>query len=134
MPNVNSKPEVIVYVVSDAAGDTGELVVRAAIAQFHPIQAEIIRTPFITDESTLERIIDQAKQSNAIVLYTLVMPHLRDSMRKLTEISGIAAIDLLGPFIETLEQRTGKNLVKNLGLTTFLTLIISVKLRRLNLQ
>ncbi|GKU79704.1 pyruvate, water dikinase regulatory protein [Paenibacillus sp. L3-i20] len=116
MPNVNSKPEVIVYVVSDAAGDTGELVVRAAIAQFHPIQAEIIRTPFITDESTLERIIDQAKQSNAIVLYTLVMPHLRDSMRKLTEISGIAAIDLLGPFIETLEQRTGKKSRQEPGL------------------
>ena len=31
--------EVIIYVVSDSAGDTGELVVRAAVAQFHPITA-----------------------------------------------------------------------------------------------
>lgn len=40
-----SNPEVIVYVVSDAAGDTGELVVRAAIAQFHPLHTDIRRAP-----------------------------------------------------------------------------------------
>ncbi|MBH5318120.1 kinase/pyrophosphorylase [Paenibacillus sp. GSMTC-2017] len=116
MPNVNSKPEVIVYVVSDAAGDTGELVVRAAIAQFHPIQAEIIRTPFITDEGTLARVVEQAKISQAIVLYTLVMPHLRDSMKMLTEACGINAIDLLGPLVETLEQKTGKKSRQEPGL------------------
>ncbi|GBG12181.1 phosphotransferase [Paenibacillus agaridevorans] len=110
------KSEVIVYVVSDAAGDTGELVVRAAIAQFHPIQAEIRRSPFVTEPAALERIVQQAKLSQAILLYTLVIPHLRDSMRKLTEENGVAAIDLLGPFIETLEQRTGRKSRQEPGL------------------
>ncbi|MFD0586746.1 pyruvate, water dikinase regulatory protein [Paenibacillus sp. GCM10027627] len=116
MEQGDRKPEVIVYVVSDAAGDTGELVVRAAIAQFHPIQAEIRRTPFITDESALERVKEQAKLSNAIVLYTLVIPHLRECMRRLAESSGITAIDLLGPFIETLENRTGRKSRQEPGL------------------
>jgi len=111
-----ANPEVIVYVVSDAAGDTGELVVRAAIAQFHPINADIRRAPFITDMDALQRIVNRAKQEQAIVLYTLVMPHLRDCMRKLAESSGIDAIDLLGSFIETLEQRTGKKSRQEPGL------------------
>jgi len=111
-----ANPEVIVYVVSDAAGDTGELVVRAAIAQFHPINADIRRAPFITSMDALQRIVQRAKEEQAIVLYTLVMPHLRDCMRKLAEASGIDAIDLLGSFIETLEQRTGKKSRQEPGL------------------
>ncbi|WP_407946316.1 pyruvate, water dikinase regulatory protein [Paenibacillus alkaliterrae] len=109
-------PEVIVFVVSDAAGDTGELVVRAAIAQFHPINADIRRAPFITDEAGLQRIALQAKQADAIVLYTLVIPQLRDSMRRLSEANGIVAIDLLGSFIETLELRTGRKSRQEPGL------------------
>ncbi|NIK77407.1 hypothetical protein FHS15_002543 [Paenibacillus castaneae] len=114
MPNAN--PEVIVYVVSDAAGDTGELVVRAAIAQFHPINTEIRRAPFVTDEASLQRITLQAKAVDAIVLYTLVIPHLRDSMKRLAESSDIVAIDLLGSFIETLELRTGRKSREEPGL------------------
>jgi regulator of PEP synthase PpsR (kinase-PPPase family) len=112
----NSTAEVIVYVISDAAGDTGELVVRAAIAQFHPINADIRRAPFITDELALLRIIGQAKQCGAIVLYTLVIPQLRDSVKKLADEAGVVAIDLLGSFIETLEERTGRKSRQEPGL------------------
>ncbi|MEF2247244.1 MULTISPECIES: pyruvate, water dikinase regulatory protein [unclassified Paenibacillus] len=111
-----SDAEVIIYVVSDAAGDTGELVVRAAIAQFHPIQADIRRAPFVTDENALRRIIEQAKQMNAIVLYTLVRSDLRDCLRRLSEQEHVQAIDLLGAFIETLEVRTGRKSRQEPGL------------------
>lgn len=116
MNHASNKAEVIVYVVSDAAGDTGELVVRAAIAQFHPIHADIRRAPFVTDELALARITEQAALSGAIVLYTLVMPQLREAMRKLAEDSAVTAIDLLGSFIETLEQRTGRKSRQEPGL------------------
>ena len=109
-------PEVIVYVVSDAAGDTGELVVRAAIAQFHPIRAEIRRAPFVTDEETLRRITEKATEQHAVVLYTLVMPHLREGMRKLSEEYGIKAVDLLGSFIDMLEGLTGRKSRQEPGL------------------
>lgn len=116
MTQHEGKPEVIVYVVSDAAGDTGELVVRAAIAQFHPIGAEIRRAPFVSDESALVRITELAKLSQAIVLYTLVLPQLREAMKRLAGENQIAAIDLLGPFIETLEHRTGRKSRQEPGL------------------
>lgn len=111
-----SDAEVIIYVVSDAAGDTGELVVRAAIAQFHPVQADIRRAPFVTDENALRRIIEQANQMNAIVLYTLVRSDLRECLRRLSEQKHFQAIDLLGAFIETLEVRTGRKSRQEPGL------------------
>lgn len=100
--------EVVVYVVSDAAGDTGELVVRAAIAQFHPIVADIRRAPFITNEAALDQVAQKVKQLDAIVMYTLVIPRLRDYMKQLAKQLDIQAIDLLGSFIEKLELRTGR--------------------------
>ncbi|QAY66293.1 pyruvate, water dikinase regulatory protein [Paenibacillus protaetiae] len=103
-----SIPEVTIYVASDAAGDTGELVVRAAVAQFHPVHASIRRMPFITDAAALERVVLLAKENRGIVLYTLVIPELREIMRTLADTHGIAAIDLLGPLIESLEHRTGR--------------------------
>lgn len=99
--------DVIVYVVSDSAGDTGDLVVRAAAAQFHPIVPQIRRAPFIADETALAKVVELARGNGAIVLYTLVLPHLREAMVRLADGSGVEAIDLLGPLIHSLERKTG---------------------------
>lgn len=100
--------DVIVYVISDAAGDTGEYVVRAAIAQFHPISTDIRRAPFVTSKKVLEDVTLKAKRLDAIVMYTLVKPELREYMRLLAEQYDVQAIDLLGSLIDLLEHRTGK--------------------------
>lgn len=101
-------PDITIYVASDAAGDTGELVVRAAVAQFHPVHTSIRRAPFITDVPAVEKVVRQAKENNGIILYTLVIPKLRKNMRQLAAASGVTAIDLLGPLIESLEKQTGR--------------------------
>jgi len=108
--------DVIVYVVSDAAGDTGEYVVRAAIAQFHPIQTDIRRAPFVTSKIVLEDVTIKAKRLDAIVMYTLVKPELREYMRLLAEQYDVQAIDLLGSLIDLLEHRTGKKSRQEPGL------------------
>ncbi|WP_083687911.1 pyruvate, water dikinase regulatory protein [Paenibacillus sp. RU4T] len=99
--------DVIVYVVSDSAGDTGELVVRAAAAQFHPIVPQIRRAPFVADEPSLAKVVELARGNGAIVLYTLVLPHLREAMTRLGATSGVETIDLLGPLVASLEKKTG---------------------------
>ncbi|MFC4808243.1 pyruvate, water dikinase regulatory protein [Paenibacillus sp. GCM10023250] len=112
----DTQPEVIIYVVSDSAGDTGELVVRAAVAQFHPIHTEIRRVPFVHDEGSLERYVAQAKQHGAIMLYTLVLPGLREAMLELAEKHAVTAIDLLGSLIQSLEQKTDRKARQEPGL------------------
>lgn len=112
----DSDSEVIIYVVSDSAGDTGELVVRAAVAQFHPIHADVRRAPFVNDEASLERFVLLAKEHNAIMLYTLVLPGLRERMMDLADKHGVTAIDLLGSLIRSLELKTDRKARQEPGL------------------
>ncbi|MBB6675297.1 pyruvate, water dikinase regulatory protein [Cohnella nanjingensis] len=99
---------VTVYVVSDSAGDTGELAVRAAAAQFHPLNVQIRRAGFIQRREGIDTILDIAATEQAIVLYTLVIPELRDHMTQETARRKIAAIDLLGPLIGQMERQFGR--------------------------
>ena len=41
---------VVIYVLSDSIGETGEQVARAAASQFNSGKYEIRRFPYITDE------------------------------------------------------------------------------------
>ncbi|MWC27484.1 pyruvate, water dikinase regulatory protein [Paenibacillus sp. MMS18-CY102] len=106
----------VVYVVSDSAGETGEFVVRAAAAQFHPIHADIRRAPFIQDVSALERVVLRAKQTGGIILFTLVIPALRDELKKLSQAYEVECIDLLGSLVSSFERQTGKSSRQEPGL------------------
>ncbi|RED65730.1 pyruvate, water dikinase regulatory protein [Cohnella lupini] len=102
-----SQTSVTVYVVSDSAGDTGELAVRAAAAQFHPLTVHIRRAAFIQTREGIDAVLAAAEAENSIVLYTLVIPFLRDYMVEQAEQLQLSAIDLLGPLIDNLERTLG---------------------------
>ncbi|OUM95964.1 MAG: phosphoenolpyruvate synthase regulatory protein [Thermobacillus sp. ZCTH02-B1] len=97
----------VIYAVSDSAGETGEAVVRAAVAQFQTARTEIRRRPFVKDRRQLAAIVTEAREERAIILYTLVLPHLREAMARYAERDGVKAIDALGPLMDALEERTG---------------------------
>ncbi|WP_426447784.1 pyruvate, water dikinase regulatory protein [Paenibacillus sp. S-38] len=93
----------VVFVVSDSAGDTGEAVVRAAAVQFEPRQVEIRRVPFIGDISDIDRVVRSVIERSGVIVFTLVIPELRDYLIEQAERYRIPHIDLLGPVIKTLE-------------------------------
>lgn len=105
-----------VYVVSDSAGDTGEVVVRAAAAQFHPLTADIRRIAFVQDSASIVEVTRKAKQDGALILYTLVIPQLRQAMADAASEEGVSAVDLLGPLIGSLEEQTGTEARREPGL------------------
>ena len=97
-----------VYVVSDSAGDTGELAVRAAAAQFHPLPVHIRRAAFIQSPESINAVLTAAAEDQGIVLFTLVIPELRDYMVAQASRRKVTAIDLLGSLIDRLEARFGR--------------------------
>ncbi|GAB2703252.1 pyruvate, water dikinase regulatory protein [Paenibacillus thermoaerophilus] len=99
----NATPAVV-YVVSDAAGETGELVVRAAAIQFMPDKPEIRRVPFVAEPEDIDRVIESARRENAMIVFTLVIPTLRDHLVRQASIAGVASVDLLSPVISGLES------------------------------
>lgn len=97
-----------VYVVSDSAGETGESVVRAAATQFHPQQVEILRIPFVQDQRSVDKVIQEAKLGGGTITFTLVVPELRDYLVWQAQEHNIPYVDLLGPVLASLERMTGK--------------------------
>ncbi|WJH37453.1 pyruvate, water dikinase regulatory protein [Paenibacillus aurantius] len=92
------------FVVSDSAGETGELVAKAAAVQFSPVPVMIRRTPYIQDRMGIDQTVRAAKSINAVIVFTLVIPELRDYLLEQAALHQVTCIDLLGPIIQSLEN------------------------------
>jgi regulator of PEP synthase PpsR (kinase-PPPase family) len=97
----------VIYVISDALGETAEFVSRAAAAQFNGVKTRIRRVPYVRDEAHLEDIMEEALAEQAILVYTLVLKDLRDSLEKKAIEKGLKTVDILGPLISALTSQTG---------------------------
>lgn len=96
--------ELMIYIVSDSLGETGELVVRAAIAQFDTTDYIIKRYSRINNIKSLEMVLNKAEKNNALFIYTFVQEDLRSCMRDFELSNQIKTVDLLGPLMDNLGQ------------------------------
>ncbi len=92
--------------VSDSLGETAEYVAKAAVSQFNSGQTEIRRIPYVNDEEHIEQIVSEAEQYKAIIAFTLVVPALRDCIVRIAKEKNVVVIDVLGPMLEAISQRT----------------------------
>ncbi len=97
-----------IYVVSDSVGETGELAVRAASIQFHPVSFQIRRFAYIDSKEKIDALMEEARQASAVIVFTLVIPDLRDYLIEQALKYNIISIDLLGPIIGSLEKVLGR--------------------------
>ncbi len=97
----------VIYVISDALGETAEFVSRAAAAQFLGVKTRIRRVPYVRDELHLEDIMEEARAEQAVLVYTLVLKGLRDYLEKKAIEKGLRTVDILGPLISALTSQTG---------------------------
>ncbi|OEH93711.1 pyruvate, water dikinase regulatory protein [Bacillus solimangrovi] len=94
----------IVYVVSDSVGETAELVVKAAASQFNSFGIDIKRVPYVEDTATLKEVITMAKERDAIIGFTLVVPELREYLVKEAAKVGVPAVDIIGPMVDEMQN------------------------------
>lgn len=106
----------IIYVISDSLGETGELVAKAGKIQFNSSISEIKRYPFVLDNDQIDEIVEEARHHNSIIIYTLVIPEMKEYMRKVAEKYQIKAIDILGPVISALQDLTNREPLYEAGL------------------
>jgi len=94
-------------VISDALGETAELVCRAAAAQFNGVKTKLRKIPYVQDETHIDDILEEAVEEQAILVYTLVLARLRNYIERRAKEMNLVTIDILGPLINALEQKTG---------------------------
>ncbi|PAB58915.1 pyruvate, water dikinase regulatory protein [Anaeromicrobium sediminis] len=94
----------LVYILSDSIGETGEQVLRAAISQFECKNFQIKRFPYISDEEHIMEIINEAKEEKSIIVFTMVVPELRNLIINEAKKNNIETVDIMTPLIDPLKR------------------------------
>lgn len=101
-----SPAPISIHVISDSLGETGEMVARAAEAQFEPDVFRIERLPKVTTPEQVREAVFSHCGEHCIFFYTLVDVPLRLEMEALCA-EGVNGVDLLGPAVAKLSDVTG---------------------------
>jgi regulator of PEP synthase PpsR (kinase-PPPase family) len=90
----------VIFVCSDAVGETAEAVAKATTRQFATEQVRIKRYGNIKSDDEIKSIITEALLVGGFIAYTLVQPELRETMREETIRHGVRAVDVMGPMMQ----------------------------------
>ena len=108
LPRMNDeRVPVELHIVSDSTGETAQRLVLALEAQFPDQPFEEIRHPRIENVDDLHIAVQQARGRPAVMVYTLVQPEMRDSMRQLCRRARVHYCDLLGHPIDSVSRVAG---------------------------
>ncbi len=101
---VHASERPLVVVVSDSIGETAELVVRAAASQFNSGAVEVRRLSYVSEAETVRAAVESARGRRAVIVYTLILPEMRDLIRELALTMGVTAVDIMGPTMDALTE------------------------------
>jgi len=96
----------VIYVVSDSIGETADQVARAALAQYGVMAADIRRIPYVSEKETIREIINEAKKHNSIIVYTMVIPELKEYLENEAKEKELIIVDIMGPVIDAISHIT----------------------------
>src|SRR5579871_971257 len=94
--------------ISDATGETAQRLVQALEAQFPDQEFLEIRHPRVETVVDLQLAVERMKGRPAVVVYTLVGPQLRETMRELCRKAKLHYCDLLGHPIDAIARVSGQ--------------------------
>jgi regulator of PEP synthase PpsR (kinase-PPPase family) len=94
--------------ISDSTGETAQRLVQALEAQFPDQEFLEIRHPRVDTIADLQLAVDRMKGRQAVVVYTLVEPELRECMRALCKKARLHYCDLLGHPIDAVAKVSGR--------------------------
>ncbi len=98
------KPLFKVYILSDGTGETASAVLKAALVQYKSDQAQVVRYQNIrTKEQTLA-IIEKLDKKHSLLIYTTVLPEVREVIQKTYAKNKMKSIDVLGPLLKNLDE------------------------------
>jgi hypothetical protein len=101
-------PPVELHVISDSTGETAARLVQALEAQFPEQEFVEIRHPRVDTVDDLHLAVDRMKGRRAVVVYTLVEPALRDTMRTLCHRAKLHYCDLLAQPLRAVQKVSGQ--------------------------
>ncbi|WP_435169778.1 pyruvate, water dikinase regulatory protein [Paenibacillus glycanilyticus] len=108
--------EQIIYVCSDAVGETAEAVAKATLRQFASDHVKIKRFGHVKAEEEVIQIVAEAARTGGFISYTLVQPELRELMKEESFRWGVRAVDVMGPMMQAFVDTFGSSPKRKPGL------------------
>lgn len=96
-----------VYIISDGTGETAASMTRAALVQYEQMDINIVRCKNVRTEAQVDSVIEDAFQSKALIVHTVVSSALRARIRDAAAGKGLQQVDLLGPLLSALDRYFG---------------------------
>ena len=96
------------HVVSDSTGETAHRIVQAVEAQFPEGEFWLVRHPRVDTVTDLRLAVERMRGRPAVVIYTLVEPALRETMRTLCRRARLHYCDVLGHPIDAVARVSGQ--------------------------
>jgi hypothetical protein len=93
-----------IYIISDATGQSGLHILRAAIVQFEHTRTKMMVFHDIDSKAGLKKILDQARSDKALIAFTFVRKEMRDYASAYCLKNNIYHLDILGPLISNLSS------------------------------
>src|SRR5690606_14849135 len=88
-----------IFVVSDSTGETAERVVRAALLQFPDQRVRVRLFTRVRDPDAITDVLTKAKEQQALVVFTLVRPELRETFHEIARLNEVESVDVIGSLI-----------------------------------
>lgn len=98
----------VVYVVSDSVGETADFVVRAGVSQFNGGLIDIRRIAYVNNPNHISEIVLEAKEVPGVIVYTIVLPDLKETLIREAQTHGVPVVDVLGPMVDALKRVSGR--------------------------
>jgi regulator of PEP synthase PpsR (kinase-PPPase family) len=105
-----------ILAVSDSVGETAEKIAVASVLQFK-VDRNITRYSRVTKDEQVLKIIDQAVQDDAIIVYTIVKPELAKFLDEKARESNVIAVNVMQPLFDAIQVKTGLQPENITGLT-----------------
>jgi len=103
-----------VFVISDSTGESAVSAVRKTILQFQHCDAwdmcNIMTYRFVKTTKELQHIVGQAQRTDAIIVFTIVDPHIKKLLEEEAAKQNVELVDLYGPLIKSFEKSFGSKI------------------------
>ena len=114
---LNGENPFIVYTLSDASGQTAEMVAKAVVSQFAPKKPmKIVRLPRVVSQHQLVNMVKLGAQQPCLFAYTFVRADLREALHAEATRLDLPAVDLLGDLLGTLSRVLAMDPLQEAGL------------------
>lgn len=104
---VSPERPLTIFALSDASGQTAEMVAKAAASQFYGHPAKVVRKPRLTSAEQARQAVQEAQGLPSLLAYTIVEPMIRQALEEEAQRYAVPCVDLLSEAIQGISDRLG---------------------------